>query len=256
MFGLHPGIIVTVPGAIAGKVLTSAYKKRRYERALADFEMARSEHDTTTDSLLTAFESSVTDLLVQGRGRCQELAPPPTDDLGWVEASPAIGALRDAIATYREQTASLLDTAAPTLDPTALNAVRDMLRHTDIALAHFRTHHTIGNPRAALHALIDINLPLDPRWRPALELIHTTAATATTLRELADRRRAWHAAWLRQITKTVDEARKQIQVGARRELEVLRDGRQAARDLLDQAAKVVLAAAPSPHGPAAPESTA
>jgi hypothetical protein len=241
--GVHGGplILLTAPGAMAGKLVSNVVKKKRLEKATAEFVRVRDVYDGQFSTLVAVFSSSVRGTVAaqntKYRGAVGE--PPQLRDTAHSELDALVRSLRAATAHYAGRTGALLRAVQRALPPGHVESARQRLEATEAALARCDAELETGSSSAALSSLVDAPLPFVPAWQPSNEYRATCVASAEALGELSGRHREQVAAWAGRATERFERTKAAITTGVERAAQTCTEEIEAAAAPVEAAFAVV-----------------
>ena len=214
VLGLHGGplILVTAPGAMAGKVVSNVVKKKRLEKAMAEFVRVREIYDGQFPALVAGFSSSVHDTVAVQNAEYRRTigAPPHLQDVAAHEVGDLVRDLSAATARYAERTEALLRAVQGALPQPELESARQRLEAAEAARARCDRELESGDPKTALTSLVDAALPFAPSWRPSNEYRASCVASAEALGDLSGNHRKEVARWAVRATERFERSKTAI----------------------------------------------
>ena len=199
LLGIHGGplVLITVPGAIAGRLAANGIRKRRITKMVEEYNTLRRTYEQQLVELSGEFSRAV-EQAIQKRRRLLIRAvgaPPRVERCSDIELRQTVAALTAATAAYADQTDRLiaaLPTAQPSELTTRLAAARAGLRQSAEHLAAERF-------AEALLSLTEPGLPVATAWSPAKDYAVACEVSAAHLTAVADDFRKLIADWMKRV---------------------------------------------------------
>lgn len=217
LLGIHGGplVLLTVPGAVVGRLAANGIRKRRIGKLVDQYNILRGQYEQELVGLSGEFSQAVAQavqkrrrLLIRAVG-----APPRLQQCSDMQLRQAASALTAATTSYVDRAERLIASlpAAPTSElTTRLAAVHDGLKQSGQHLAADRF-------AEALLSLTVPGLPVAAAWSPAKDYAIACEVSAQHVTAVADDFRRVMADWMKDVgerfqaaklalAKNVDEA--------------------------------------------------